>query len=99
MITFSDWLEMNPTGQTLTTGSPRDPYDGDYFGTAQFFNPDFDVETSVLPPMTRVHGIIVDGQPKAYVSEQLFNDLTDIVNGQRIFVERSGASIKFIVQC
>jgi len=96
IITFKAWLTDNPAGQTLTTGTPRDPYGGDYFATAQFFSPDFDAEASALEPMTRVHGIIVNEQPKAYVSEDLFNDMTDFVANERIFVEKSDNQIKFI---
>jgi len=96
IITYETWLQENPEGDTLTTGTPRDPYNGDYFGTAEFFAPDYDAEASVLEPMTRVHGIVVNGQPKAYVSEDLFHDMTDIIAGERIFVENSDNQIRFI---
>ncbi len=96
IITFAQWLEQNPKGMTLNSGTPRDPYNGDYYGTAQYFEPDFDATTSSLAPMTRVHGVIINGQPKAYVSDQLFDGMTDIVAGERLFVERSATEIRFL---
>lgn len=96
IITFADWLATNPNGMTLDTGRTADPYNGDYYGTAQFFEPDFDAATSPIEPMQRVHGIVVNGQPKAYVSANLLDGMTDIVAGERIFVEREATNIRFI---
>lgn len=97
VITFAEWLASNPNGATLTTGGPADPYGGDYFRTAESFKPDFEAATSPLAPTTRVHGVIINGQPKAYVSNQIFDGLTDVVGTDRIFVERSSTSIRFMM--
>lgn len=96
VITYGDWLAMSPQGETLTTGTPRDPYAGEYYSTAQSFAPNFDATASPLDPMTRVHGIIVNGQPKAYVTSELEDGLTDIVAGERIFVIKTDNQIRFV---
>jgi len=96
IITFADWLERSPNGDTLTTGTPRDPYGGDYFATAQNFRPDFNAADSELAPTERVHGIIVNGQAKAYVSSKLTDGLTDFVGTERIFIEKKDGVVKFL---
>lgn len=95
IITYGDWVARNPSGQTLTTGSVAAPYGTDYFGTARFFEPNFDESTSPLAPMERVHGIIVDGIPKAYVTADLSDELTDIVGETRVFVSVVDDTVSF----
>ena len=97
VITFGQWLDMNPKGMTLSTGGPQNPYGGDYYKTAKLFQPNFTITESSIEPMTRVHGVIVDCKAKAYVSENLFNDMTDLFNGERIFVTKDETRTTFFL--
>lgn len=95
IITFADWLEVRPDGETLVSGPPRDPYNGNYYEVAQNFAPDFDFTQSPLEPETYVHGIVVNDVAKAYVSEALFDGMTDVVGGERVFVSVTDGQISF----
>jgi hypothetical protein len=96
IITFADWLLALPEGETLVTGDPQDPYRGEYYDVAANFEPDFDSDASPLEPEAYVHGLIVNGQPKAYLSDALFDGMTDIVAGERIFVQIQDSKVTFI---
>ena len=96
IVTYAEWLERFPTGETLVTGEPQDPYQGKYVDVALQFDPDFSITDSAIPADTYVHGIIVAGQPKAYVTSELFDGMTDIVNGERIFVQIDQDRITFL---
>lgn len=97
IITFKQWLETNPQGETLVTGDPENPYDGAYVDVALRFGPNFDAtQEQLLPADTYVHGIVLYGVPKAYVTENLEDGLIDIVAGERIFVERTDTQIRFM---
>jgi len=96
IITFADWLDASPAGATLISGTPRDPYDGNYFDVASAFKPNYDVTTSPIDPETYVHGLLVNGQAKAYVSSLLYDGMTDIVGGERVYVTVSENQIRFM---
>lgn len=96
IVTFADWLATSPEGETLVTGDPQDPYSGQYFNVAANFGPDYDASASPLGPEAYVHGLVVNGQAKAYLSEALFDGMTDIIDGERILIEVEGSKVTFI---
>lgn len=96
IITFGDWLVASPAGKTLTTGDPEDPYDGNYYSVASNLAPNFDAGISLIAPESYVHGLVINGQAKAYLSKELFDGMTDIVAGERIFVEIDNNKVTFI---
>lgn len=65
IMRFGDWAAVYPEGLVLTTGSPKDPYGGEYYRVASSFGPDFDAAMSSLEPDAYVYGVIVSGQPLA----------------------------------
>lgn len=90
IMRFRDWVNAFPEGVVLDTGLPRDPYSGQYYDVAQRFEPNFNLNTSPLPPMTPVYGIILDGSAKAYPAERLPIGTTfDDFNGRTILISRS----------
>jgi hypothetical protein len=96
IIRFGDWLAASPNGETLISGTPQDPYAGNYYDVASSFGPDFEAATSPIDPESYVHGLVVNGQPKAYLTQELFDGMTDIVAGERIFVAEQDGKITFI---
>ena len=64
-------VKVIPKTKVLNTGRIGDPYNGDYYGVAQHFEPDFDEASSPLQPTAYVFGIQIDGQFKAYENSAL----------------------------
>jgi len=90
IVRFSDWKDDHQDALVLTTGTPRDPYGGDYFRVASSFAPDFDASTSPLSPTEYVYGIKVNDTFKAYVRDQLpVGITTDVVAGETVSLNKS----------
>lgn len=98
IVRFGEWTDVNQDAEVLTTGSVRDPYDGDYFSVAKSFAPDFDQTDSPLPPMTYVYGIVVDGTFKAYPRDLIpVGEMTDKVNGKSVTISKAAdGSVVFL---
>jgi hypothetical protein len=104
IMTFETWADQFPDALVLDSGSQQDPYNGKYFEVAERFSPDFDKETSLLPPDTYVYGIEIKGVSKAYPREHLpegvIHDMigdTEVIitntNGRVTFVDNGGTGI------
>ena len=96
IMQFDAWQKQSPDGLVLTTGSQRDPYDGEYYEIAQRFAPDFNAQTSPLAPDTYVYGIEVDGVFKAYPRDLLpEGEIRDMINGEEVIVTTTDGTIVF----
>ncbi len=99
IVRFSDWKVLHPEGLVLTTGSPRDPYGGNYYAVASNFAPNFSAADSPLDPSTYVYGITLEGVSKAYPRDMVPPGITtDVVNGQTVILERQGDTVSFTTE-
>lgn len=90
IVRFTDWSKNNTEGEVLNTGRIGDPYNGDYYGVARNFAPNFDEENSLLDPSAYVFGIEINSKFKAYPRDSLpVGDIIDEVNGTKITVRLS----------
>lgn len=100
IMTFAQWREQYPDGQVLSTGTPQDPYNQQYFAVARQFAPNFDETTSVLAPDAYVYGIEVEEKVIA-VTEAVVAAApsTRIFDGVSVTVERSASGqVSFIAE-
>lgn len=89
IMRYIDWNKDNQNGEVLNTGRIGDPYDGDYYGVARSFAPNFDELNSPLDPSAYVFGIEIDGMTKAYPDAELLVGVTeDEFNGETIIIEK-----------
>jgi len=77
IVKYTSWSDSNPNTVVLNTGRIGDPYNGDYYGVAQNFRPDFDEENSPLSPTAYVFGIQINGEFKAYPDDGLSVGITN----------------------
>ncbi len=90
IMRFGDWAEQFPNDLVLTTGTPQNPYDGDYYEVASLFEPDFDPTKTDLPPDAYVYGVIVDGQALAIPRDSLPEGVTRYTLGeQELIISRT----------
>lgn len=71
VVKYEAWSNSNPDTMVLNTGRIGDPYNGNYYGVAKNFSPNYDEANSLLPPTTYVFGIQINGKFKAYSNESL----------------------------
>ncbi len=99
IMNFSEWAQLYPTGVVLDSGRISDPYGGEYFSVAQNFAPNFDEQSSPLPPMAYVFGISVDSAYKAYPRDLLPEGRTvDELNGRSVVIHRTATSTVFMYE-
>ena len=90
IVRFANWKDRHPDAQVLTTGTPRDPYNGDYYGVARNFQPDYHEGDSPLPPTAYVYGIEVNGEFMAYPDSALpVGSLSDTVGGETVHIDKA----------
>jgi hypothetical protein len=96
IMRFVDWKESHPDGLVLSTGSPTDPYGGNYYGVAQRFGPNFDPQTSVLVPDTYVYGIDYADTFKAYPRDSIpEGEIRDMIGGEEITITNTAGTVVF----
>jgi hypothetical protein len=89
VVRYSDWRVSHPSSEVLDTGQIGDPYNGNYYGVAKQFRPNFDEASSVIDPTAYVFGIEVDGKFKAYVRDSLqIGTTNDTFAGYDIAIEK-----------
>jgi hypothetical protein len=94
VVRYSDWRTGHPNSKVLDTGRIGDPYNGDYYGVARGFQPNFEEASSPIAPTAYVFGIEVDGQFKGYARDSLRVGITnDTFAGHSIAIEKSGDGI------
>ncbi|MFT5036579.1 MAG: hypothetical protein ACI9VM_000141 [Candidatus Azotimanducaceae bacterium] len=95
---YINWAKIHKNGSVLNTGSIGDPYNGNYFGVAQRFGPNFDAANSPLDPSAYVYGVSVDGKFKAYPLDSLPSGVTtDTIGNTSIIITKSDDGIVNIV--
>ncbi|GEM_PF-291105 len=96
IMRYGTWEETHPNGQVLTTGTPRDPYGGNYYGVAQRFGPNFDPSNSVLEPDAYVFGVSVNDMFKAYPRDDLpSGTIRDMIDGEEITITNTNGVVVF----
>lgn len=94
VVRYTEWRKTHPNTEVLNTGRIGDPYNGDYYGVARHFRPDFDEATSPLSPTAYVFGIQMDGQFKAYPDTALEVGTTeDVFVGKDLRIEKENNGV------
>ena len=98
IVKFSVWKDSHPQDLVLTTGTPRDPYNGEYYAVAQSFSPDFNPKAANLPPDTYVYGIVVESQPAAVTKDSLKpGDNVYLISGKKInFILKDSGTVLIV---
>jgi hypothetical protein len=87
---YTSWSKTHPKGSVLNTGRIGDPYDGNYYGVAQKFGPNFDEVNSPLDPSAYVYGVSLDGTFKAYPRQSLpLGVTTDTIGNTTVTITKS----------
>lgn len=90
IIRFSDWMSTFPNELVLTTGTPRDPYNGEYFRVASSFAPRFDETVAALPPDSYVYGVLLEETPIAIPRDVIaVGQRTYVVDSLELIVNRT----------
>jgi len=94
IMRFTDWASVTPNGVVLNTGRIGDPYNGNYYGVARNFAPNFDEADSPIDPSAYVYGVEVGGQYKAYPFAALPTGVTtDTIGDTGLTITKSEAGL------
>lgn len=94
IVRYTGWREDHPNSLVLNTGSIGDPYNGNYYGVARSFAPNFNEEDSPLLPTAYVFGIEIEGAFKAYSAESLkIGETRDTFAGRALTINKETSGI------
>ena len=97
IMKFENWTSQHPNGKVLNTGTPRDPYRGEYYEVAKRFAPNFNEQDSVLKPDAYVYGILYADTYKAYPRDILpEGTIHDMISGEGITIENIDGRVSFL---